>query len=481
MLTISPRATWAYTRSAARRLQQRYLHTGCRPGLSTLAIETSCDDTSVAILEIEKASSSPHSEANSLRTLVPFHERITANNDAYNGIHPLVALQSHQASLATLTQSALQQWSPDGSRRPTFVSVTRGPGMRSNLQVGLELAKGLSVAWGVPLLPVHHMQAHALTPRLCATLEDLPSLYQGPWRPESLKPTFPYLSVLASGGHTMLINSTGLTDHQILASTGDIAIGDCLDKAARAILPTEYIKTPYGKAITDFAFPKGEAEFQYAAPTNRRDELASRPTQWGWSLGVPLAESKGQGKTSRRMAFSFAGLLTSVERFMKHTYAQDGSIAEPRDPATASIEERRDLARETLRVCFEHLVSRILLHLFEPKTKNAADPIDTVVVSGGVASSSYLRHVIRAMLDARGFSHIKVLFPPPSLCTDNALMIAWAGIEMYTAGYTSSLDITPIRKWSMDHRAEAGGILGAHGWLKDGIPLPSKTVPTGID
>jgi len=279
----------------------------------------------------------------------------------------------------------------------------------------------------------------------------------------------------------MLINSTGLTDHQILASTGDIAIGDCLDKAARAILPPEHIKTPYGKAITDFAFPNGEADFAYTAPTNRRDELALRKTQWGWSLGVPLAESKGRGKTSKRMIFSFAGLLTSVERFMKHTYDQTGSISGTRDPASVSIEERRDLARETLRVCFEHLVSRILLHLGEPEVKSAATPIDTVVVSGGVASNSYLRHVIRAMLDARGFSHIKVSFPPPNLCTDNALMIAWAGMEMYTAGYTSSLDITPIKKWSMDPRSEDGGILGVPGWLRNGTQIPAKSSITGID
>lgn len=481
MLAVTSRATWACTRSTARRLLQRYLHTGWRPGLSTLAIETSCDDTSVAILEVNRASATDQSQDPTLGTHVPFHDRITANNDAYNGIHPLIALQSHQESLAKLVQQALRQWSSDGTRKPSFVSVTRGPGMRSNLQVGLELAKGLAVAWGVPLVGVHHMQAHALTPRLCATLEDQPVLYQGPWRPETLKPAFPYLSVLASGGHTMLINSTGLTDHQVLATTGDIAIGDCLDKASRAILPPEYIKTPYGKAITDFAFPNGEADFAYAAPTNRRDELTPRKTQWGWSLGVPLGESKGGGKTSRRMAFSFAGLLSSVERFMKHTYDTNGAMSGMRDPASVPLEERRDLSRETLRLCFEHLVSRILLHLSEPGVRSAAKPVDTVVVSGGVASSPYLRHVIRAMLDARGFSHIRVSFPPPSLCTDNALMIAWAGMEMYTAGYTSSLAITPIRKWSMDPRAEDGGILGVPGWIKDGIQLPAKTSMTGID
>lgn len=352
--------------------------------------------------------------------------------------------------------------------------------MRSNLTVGLELAKGLSLAWGVPLLGVHHMQAHALTPRLCSTLEDLPDLYKGPWKPTTLQPSFPYLSVLASGGHTMLINSTGLTDHQILASTGDIAIGDCIDKAARALLPSDLINPPYGKALEEFAFPNGSSDYNYTAPATRGDELTRRPTKWGWSLGVPLAESKGGEKSSKRMTFSFAGLLTSIQRFMKQKVSSHGALtAELREPESISTEERRDMAREVLRVSFEHLASRILIYLGDtvgrdgkPAPFGVTEPIDTVVVSGGVASNRYLRHLLRAMLDARGYSHIKVAFPPPSLCTDNALMIAWAGMEMYTAGYRSTLDITPIRKWSMDPRAEDGGILGADGWLQHGNRLP---------
>lgn len=353
--------------------------------------------------------------------------------------------------------------------------------MRSNLTVGLELAKGLSLAWAVPLLGVHHMQAHALTPRLCSTLESLPDLYQGPWEPASLQPSFPYLSVLASGGHTMLVNSAGLTDHQILASTGDIAIGDCLDKAARALLPSDLIKPPYGKALEDFAFPNGPSDYNYTAPVNRGEELKRRSTSWGWSLGAPLAESKGGDKSSKRMAFSFAGLLTSVQRFMKQKVTEDGTLtAELRDPESISIEERRDMAREVLRVSFEHLASRILIYLGDiaeskkkSKPSDTAKDIDTVVVSGGVASNRYLRHLLRAMLDARGYEHIKAVFPPPSLCTDNALMIAWAGMEMYAFGYTSTLDITPIRKWSMDPRAEDGGILGPEGWLRSGTLLPA--------
>jgi N6-L-threonylcarbamoyladenine synthase len=471
-----PRVRWSTGALSGCASRSRRVHAGWRPGLSTLAIETSCDDTSVALLDIQQ-DDSLGSNPRQLRTNVAYHERITANSAAYNGIHPLVALHSHQTSLASLVQDALAK---NAGANPTFVSVTRGPGMRSNLNVGLELAKGLALAWGVPLLGVHHMQAHALTPRLCSTLESLRDLYQGPWEPASLKPSFPYLSVLASGGHTMLVNSAGLTDHQILATTGDIAIGDSLDKAARALLPSDLIKPPYGKALEDFAFPNGTGDYNYTAPINRGEELARRATKWGWSLGVPMAESKGGDKSSKKMAYSFAGLLTSVQRFMKQKVTEDGTLtAELRDPESISIEERRDMAREVLRVSFEHLASRILIYLGDTIGRKAKSPspeapkISTVVVSGGVASNRYLRHLLRAMLDARGYAHIKAIFPPPSLCTDNALMIAWAGMEMYTAGYQSTLDITPIRKWSMDSRAEDGGILGAEGWLHNGIALPA--------
>jgi N6-L-threonylcarbamoyladenine synthase len=463
MLKSSRRGLWSKSSLSGCVSRTRQVHTAWRPGLSTLAIETSCDDTSVALLELQ-ADDTSGTTSRKLRTNIVYHERITANNTAYNGIHPLIALHSHQTSLGGLVADALAKYN---GAKPTFVSATRGPGMRSNLTVGLSLAKGLALAWGVPLIGVHHMQAHALTPRLCSTLESLPDLYQGPWEPTTLQPSFPYLSVLASGGHTMLIKSTGLTDHQILATTNDIAIGDCIDKAARAILPSDVMKPPYGKALEDFAFPNGPADYNYTAPATRGEELTRRPTKWDWTLGVPLAER------GRRMAFSFSGLLTSIERLMRQK-----AQTEPLEPI--STEERRDLARETLRVSFEHLASRILLYLEDTVGRNAeksgldaSGKIDTVVVSGGVASNRYLRHLLRAMLDARGYSHIKVAFPPPSLCTDNALMIAWAGMEMYTSGYQSTLDITPIRKWSMDQRAEDGGILGAEGWLHNGNLLPA--------
>lgn len=437
--------------NVARRLQA---------GLSVLAIETSCDDSSVAVLTLNGSNGGTSCEPE-LASVVNFHRTVTADSGQYNGIHPLVALTSHHAQLAGLVQTACQHMrSTISNWQPSIIAATRGPGMRSNLGVGLSVAKGLAVAWNRPLLGVHHMQAHALTPRLCWTLEENGKMVNKPsrtWQPDVIEPQFPYLTVLVSGGHTMLLQSKDLCEHKILAETQDIAIGDCLDKAARAILPIEKLKAPYGRALEQFAFPKGETDYNYVAPRSRAEEMREYRTSWSWTLPMPL-QDKGGEKTSRRMIFSYAGLLSQVVRLMQPELHSNKAVT--RTSLEIHEAERRDMAREVLRVSFEHLVSRILLHLLD----RAAEKVDTIVVSGGVASNKYLRHVLRQMLDARGFEHVSVIFPPVELCTDNALMIAWAALEMYANGYTTDLNVEPLRKWSMDSNAVDGGILGASGW-----------------
>jgi N6-L-threonylcarbamoyladenine synthase len=311
--------------------------------------------------------------------------------------------------------------------------------MRSNLAAGLDTAKGLAVAWQVPLVGVHHMQAHALTPRLVSALEndgDTPS-----------SPDFPFLSLLVSGGHTMLVNSTSLTEHTLVASTMDIAIGTALDKAARVILPLEWISrsanTMYGRFLEQFAFPNDENDYNYRAPRIRQDELIQN-SFLGHKLMLPLTET-------RDLKFSFAGILSTAERVLR-----------PKELDQVSLEERMELARVILRVSFEHLASRIAIALQDQK---GLRDVKTLVISGGVASNNYLKTILRSFLDARGFSDIQVIYPPPSLCTDNAAMIAWAGIEMFEAGWTSDLSCTAVRRWSMDSTSDDGGILGAKGWV----------------
>lgn len=410
--------------------------------LITLAIETSCDDTAVAILEKQGNSATLH-----------FNEKITANNGAYKGIHPLVALESHQENLSALIRKAVQHLphtSARGNGRiPDFVSVTRGPGMRANLCTGLDTAKGLAVAWEIPLLGVHHMQAHALTPRLdyalCNTDPNSP-----------LDPPFPFLSLLVSGGHTLLIHSESLTRHKILANTLDIAIGDCIDKAARSILPASLLvdapSGAFGPLLEHFAFPNGSADYNYTPPSSRAEELASctRPSPYGWPFALPLAIGEG-GKKSRTLAFAFSGMNTYVQRLAERGWDRDANkLSKTRRDSPISQDEVRYLAQEVQRVAFEHLASRVVLVLQDMKEKGLQVP-KTLVVSGGVAANAFLRLVMESFLAVRGFEFVKTVTPPVRLCTDNAAMIAWAGMEMLEAGFMSKLDIRALRRWSLEN------------------------------
>lgn len=481
-----------------------------------MAIETSCDDTSVAILckhdgPFEKESPTPRSPSATLH----FHEKITADNSQHAGIHPLMALKSHQENLASLIATAIRSlpnvstsstnldptraipipaYSPQSrttcvsKRKPDIISVTRGPGIRSSLSVGIDTAKGLAVAWQIPLVGVNHMQAHALTPRLVSALSEEPNnVHYG-------KPAFPFLSLLVSGGHSLLLHSKSLTEHAILATTANVAVGDVLDKIARAVCPPSiFAREPheimYGRLLEEFAFPH-QHEYNYVAPATRGEELSRRDTRFGWSLPVPFAETRSGAKT-RVMEFSFTGLGSAVERIAaqigrtaSETTSERGEEEEGRIGGDGGMEERVELAREAMRVTFEHLASRVVLALDSLQAAQAARSsanadaegnaidIDTLVVSGGVASNRYLRTILRAFLTARGHASIKLSFPPAELCTDNAAMIAWTGIEMYEAGWENSFreggpgGVRALRKWSVDPNAPDGGILGVEGWVR---------------
>ncbi|KAH8726981.1 glycoprotease family-domain-containing protein [Phaeosphaeriaceae sp. PMI808] len=448
--------------------------------LMTLAIETSCDDTSVAI--VEKSSQHGHTVAQ-----IHFHKKVTSNNTEYKGVHPLVSLQSHQENLASLVSEAIGHLPPKENSHaikqacittkqlPDFISVTRGPGMRSNLTTGLDLAKGLAVAW----------QAHALTPRLVSALE-APTT-------SLLEPHFPFLSVLASGGHTLLIQSTSLVDHCLLGSTNDIAIGECLDKVARILLPADLLQstksTMYGVLLEQFALAHSEqndtaadnseslshmsASSQpnslsgtigysanqylensgrgyswYEVPANHEAAIKRNMTKWGWSFDQPLTKSQG-GTKINSIELSFSGLLTAAERVIQ--YHTDPITRKRTKVERAvndiSIEEKRDIAREIMRAAFEHVAYRVILAL---RLVSQGSSPQSIVLAGGVAANSLLRHILASTLCARGYHDMKLYFPPPKYCTDNAAMIAWTGLEMFEAGYIDPVSIRAIRKWPLD-------------------------------
>lgn len=331
------------------------------------------------------------------------------------------------------------------------------------------------------------MQAHALTPRLVAALEtynaspdeaalDAIPLADGTG---ALTPAFPILSVLASGGHTVLIDSTSLTDHTILGSTDDVAVGECLDKVARVILPPEELQqaksTMYGALLETFAFPAappmskagrsgltartyldehGHVHEWYTSPANNEAASLRNKTKWGWSINSPLTKTGGGNKINS-LVMSFSGLMAAVERLARRpTDPHTGKLSKQPRTEDAPLEERRDMALGVMRAAFEHLASRVVLALRSATTPavdtTSTSPARAVVMSGGVASNAFLRHVLASTLCAHGFGDVRLFFPPPKYCTDNAAMIGWTGIEMFEAGYVDPLSIRAIRKWPLD-------------------------------
>ena len=347
----------------------------------------------------------------------------------------------------------------DGTKKckPDLVSVTRGPGMRSNLSCGLDTAKGLSVAWQVPLLAVHHMQSHALTPRLAWALKEGTLTQEfSTGVLEKPKPKFPFLSLLVSGGHTMLLHSTSLADHAILASTVDTAIGEALDKIGRIVLPpirlAEIKDSAFAKHLSEWAFANPALYRLYKVAKNRQDEIQKPLNEYGWSIQTPLANTT-------ELKYSFSGIATRIQSlFEERQAAVEGGISE---------RERMLFARSALGTAFEHLASRTIMAM-QSLMKTADMPqTRTLVISGGVAANPFLRYVLQEMLQSRLLGAVEVISPPTELCTDNAAMIGWCGIEMYEAGWRSSLDCEPLRKWSMDRDSDGtSGIVGIAGWMK---------------
>lgn len=425
--------------------------------LTTLAIETSCDDTAVAIL----------SRSRNSHTLL-FNERITSDHTKFHGIEPIVAVRGHSSSLAPLLRKAIAHLpdatdsekriccSENGIRKkiPDFISVTRGPGISvPNLSVGLSTAKGLAVAWEVPLVGVHHMQAHALTPRLVRVL----GISMNEKSKETGGPDFPFLSLLVSGGHTQLIHTQSLTSHRIIATTADVAIGNFLDHSARSILPPNVLASAtdvmYGRLLESFAYPEGGTKEEYAfykPAASRAEEMIDMETGYSWSLPSPL-------KQSRKLMYSFSGVGTTAVKIASAKPAMD-------------VPERRALARHLMATAFRHLAGRLCIALEEiPELRKAS----TLVVAGGVACNRFLMHVLRSTLVVRGYGHLDIIAPPPYLCTDNAAMIAWAGMEMFEAGWETDLSVLAINKWPMDPEQDHG-IMGAPGWVRrPGFDSPS--------
>jgi N6-L-threonylcarbamoyladenine synthase len=271
------------------------------------------------------------------------------------------------------------------------IAATGGPGLIGGVIVGVTMAKAIALANGLPFVAVNHLEAHALTARLT---DDVP---------------FPYLLLLVTGGHTQLLVVEGVGSYRRLGTTVDDAAGEAFDKAAK-LLGLGY---PGGPALEALA-RKGSA---------RRAPVAlPRPM-----LGRPDCD------------FSFSGLKTALAQGLK-------TLPKPLPDTIAA-----DLAAAFQEAVADTVADRTKRAL-DRFAESHASSSPTLVVAGGVAANQALRTRLESLVRMRGG---RLIAPPVALCTDNAAMVAWAGIERLKLGLTSDLAFAPRPRWPLDRNAPA--------------------------
>jgi tRNA N6-adenosine threonylcarbamoyltransferase len=308
----------------------------------------------------------------------------------YGGVVPEIAARAHLVHLPGLVREAMAEAGLAFSDLAA-VAATAGPGLIGGLIVGSHVAKGIALAAGCRFLAINHLEAHALTPRL-------PGLAEAAGLAEA---SFPYLLLLVSGGHSQWAAVEGVGRYRLLGETIDDAAGEAFDKVGKLLgLPW-----PGGPAL---------------------ERLAAEGDAGRWRFPRPLAGRPG-------CDFSFSGLKTAVA----HALGGFPPGALPRQAAA-------DIAASFQRAVADVLADRAghAIRIFSAGHPGAR----LLVVSGGVAANGAVRAALGDAAEQRGFA---LFAPPVRLCTDNAVMVAWAGIERLRLGLDDSLD-TPARpRWPL--------------------------------
>ena len=314
-----------------------------------LGIETSCDDTAAAVLLDGRTI---------LANVVSSQDEI---HGPYGGVVPELASRQHVKNILPIVDGALDK-AKVSVRDIDGIAVTRGPGLVGSLLVGLSLAKGMAFRWTIPFVGVNHLEAHLLAIRL---QEDVP---------------FPYVAILASGGHTLLYCVKSVGNYVFLGGTRDDAAGEAFDKVAK---------------MMGLGYPGGRVIDNLAKGGNPR------------AIRFPRARLK-----KGSFDFSFSGVKTSVWHYLKSTTEDDWKNHMP-DIAASFQEAVVDmLVYPTIRVAQSNDVRR-------------------VVLAGGVAANSRLREKMKEEAEA---VNLEVYFPAPKFCTDNGAMIALTGYHRLVRG-----------------------------------------------
>lgn len=333
-----------------------------------LGIETSCDDTGVAVVD-----GIGNILGESLFSQNIVHLR-------YGGINPLIARELHRSNIEQAVSEALNK-AHLGLKDINAIAVTTKPGLLISLEVGVKYAKYLSKKFNKPLIPIHHMEAHALAARM---YYDIP---------------FPFLVLLISGGHCLLAIVNDINHFFLLGEGLDNAPGEIMDKVARRMKL---------RNIPEYSTMAGGRAIESAAKKSKNPELFTFP--------IPLWKYQDCN-------FSFSGLKDSLERKLlqkeiEHNVIGDGIIPEVNDLCAAfQLAIAEHLALRTKRAI-----------LFSERNNFICDRHKNIVVSGGVACNDFIFKSIETIGEKMGYN---VFRPPPKLCTDNGIMIAWNGVEKF--------------------------------------------------
>lgn len=334
-----------------------------------LGIESSCDDTAAAIIANGKL----------LANVVAGQEV----HKQWGGVIPELASRAHQENIVPVVAEALRL-SGKSIKDVDAIAFTQGPGLLGSLLVGASFAKGLAHASGKPLLAVNHMQAHILA----HFIED-----ENPRE----KPSFPFVCLTVSGGHTQLVLVRDPFSYEVLGETHDDAAGEAFDKTAK-ILGLPY---PGGPLIDKYASMGNAERFRFPEPQ------------------IP-----GYG-------YSFSGLKTAVLYFIRDHVAQNEKFIE---------ENRDDICASVQAAIVKHLLKKLRMVIADHK-------IRCIALAGGVSANSGLRAAVNALGKEL---NVQVCIPPFAYCTDNAAMIAMAGHFLLEKGEVSQLNVAPIARFPID-------------------------------
>jgi N6-L-threonylcarbamoyladenine synthase len=328
-----------------------------------LGIETSCDETGIAIY---------HSEQGLIHHLL--YSQVAMHSE-YGGVVPELASRDHIRKTVPLIKQCLQE-SGLTSADIGGVAYTAGPGLMGALLVGAATARSLAWAWNVPAIAVHHMEGHLLAPML-----------------EENSPAFPFVALLISGGHTLLVRVAGIGQYETLGESLDDAAGEAFDKTAK-MLGLGYPGGPKLSALAE----QGKERFKFPRPMTDRPGLD----------------------------FSFSGLKTFTMNTLNNT--------------EKTAQDKADVA-----FAFQQAVADTLTIKCRRALQKTG--LKTLVIAGGVSANKQIRAALTDMVTKE---KAQIFYPRLAFCTDNGAMIAYAGCQRLLAGQQQGLEIMARPRWAMN-------------------------------